>query len=85
MEGRGILAGLHPRCGKLVLPQIAVEGRVTDSYEHALLDGPCYPLCIPIHNGETVHTDAVACRINMLVNGGGSPKILLKFVPKGPS
>ena len=84
MEGSGVLQDLIPDVQKLVFPQIPVEGRVIDSYEHHLLDGPGNPVWFHANNGETVHTDAVPCSMTMLLNGGGSSKMLLKSVPKGP-
>ena len=84
MDGRGVLQDLIPYVGQLVLPQIPIVGRVIDSYEHGFLDSPGNTMCLPTHNGETVYTDAVLVRMIMLVNGGGSPKVLLKSVLKGP-
>ena len=49
MEGRGVLLDFIPDVGQLILPQIPVEGRFTDSYENGLLDGAGNPMYFPVH------------------------------------
>ena len=41
--------------------------------------------CLPPDSGETVHIDAMSWGISVCIDGGGSPEVFLKSVPKGPS
>ena len=69
--------------GELELAQVPAEGWIIDPYEHGFLNGPCNAMCLPTHNGKTVHTDALSRRLTMLLCGG--PKVFFKPAPKGPS
>ena len=62
-----------------------VEGWIFDPDKHSLLDGPSSAVCLPTHNGETLHIDAMSWSVGMFIYRGGYPEMLLKPVPKGTS
>ena len=85
VEGGGVMQKLIPNVRQLEFAYILVERWIIYPDEHSLIDSPGNAVCLTTHNGETVHTDAMSCGVAMFVYGGGSPKMLLKPVLKGPS
>ena len=55
--------------GHLAFLQVPVKGWVIYVDEYGLLDGPDDAMCLPVHNGETVHIDWVSCDLAVMVNG----------------
>ena len=45
--------------GQLEFAKVVIEERVINPYEHGLLDCFGNAMCLPAHNGETVHIDAM--------------------------
>ena len=69
LESRGVLHNHIPYVGKLDLAQVLIDGWIIDSYEYGFLDYPSNAVCLPTHNGKTVHIDAVSRRLSTLVYG----------------
>ena len=61
-------AAPHPTVCQLVLAKVPVKGRVIDSDEHSLY-GPKETLGLPVHNGEIVQLDGMACGVGMVIDG----------------
>ena len=60
MEGRGVVQDLIPNVGQPEFAQVPVESWIIDADEHCLLDGTGNALCLPAHNGKTVHIDVMS-------------------------
>ena len=84
LDIKGVEQDLIPCMGQLKLPKVPDEGWIIDPNIHDILDGTCYVVSLPTHNGEVVHPGMMPYGISMVIDGGRSPKVFLKPFLKVP-
>ena len=50
---------------------------IIDPVVHGLLDGPSDVMCLPLHYGKNVHTDAMSRGVTMVIDGWKGPRDVL--------
>ena len=68
--------------GQLIFPNIPVEGWVICPDKHGLLDHPGDAICLPLHDGETIHNNGVSCGLAVLLNRGWGSEVFFSPSPK---